>query len=47
MTQLDKNKTYTLDEFLLYVKEERAELYEGFLCLWHQHPLNMKGSLLI
>ncbi|WP_264371366.1 Uma2 family endonuclease [Virgibacillus necropolis] len=30
MTQLDKNKTYTLYEFLLYVKEEeRAELYEG------------------
>ncbi|MGY0691705.1 Uma2 family endonuclease [Virgibacillus sp. FSP13] len=29
MTQLDKNKTYTLDEFLLHVKEERAELYEG------------------
>lgn len=30
MSQLDKNQTYTLDEFLLYVKEEeRAELYEG------------------
>ncbi|MGY0691706.1 Uma2 family endonuclease [Virgibacillus sp. FSP13] len=29
MTHLDKNKTYTLDEFLLYVNEERAELYEG------------------
>ncbi|GGB31674.1 Uma2 family endonuclease [Virgibacillus dakarensis] len=29
MTQLDKNKTYSLNEFLLYVKEERAELYEG------------------
>ncbi|MEN1969443.1 Uma2 family endonuclease [Lentibacillus sp. N15] len=30
MTDLDKNKTYTLDEFLLYVKEEeRVELYEG------------------
>ncbi|MEW9676198.1 Uma2 family endonuclease [Lentibacillus sp. L22] len=30
MTQLDKDKTYSLDEFLLYVKEEeRAELYEG------------------
>lgn len=31
MTNFDKNKTYTLDEFLIYVKEEeRAELYEGF-----------------
>lgn len=30
MTQLDKNETYTLDEFIQYVKEEdRAELYEG------------------
>jgi Uma2 family endonuclease len=30
MSQLDNNQTYTLDEFLLYVKEEeRAELYEG------------------
>lgn len=30
MTQLEKNKTYILDEFLLYVKEEeRAERYEG------------------
>lgn len=30
MTQLDKNKTYTLNEFIHYVKEEeRAELYEG------------------
>lgn len=29
MANLDKNKTYTLDEFLLCVKEERAELYEG------------------
>lgn len=27
---LDRNKTYTLDEFLLCIKEEeRAELYEG------------------
>ncbi|MBP1968399.1 Uma2 family endonuclease [Virgibacillus natechei] len=29
MDHLDKNKTYTLDEFLFQVKEERAELYEG------------------
>src|SRR5690625_2149747 len=30
MSQLDKNKKYTLEEFLDYVKEEeRAELYEG------------------
>jgi len=30
MSQLDKNKKYTLEEFLAYVKEEdRAELYEG------------------
>ncbi|WP_430789054.1 Uma2 family endonuclease [Virgibacillus flavescens] len=30
MSQLDKNKLYTLDEFLLCVKEEeRAELYDG------------------
>ncbi|MBY7142271.1 Uma2 family endonuclease [Virgibacillus sp. NKC19-3] len=29
MSRLDENETYTLDEFLLYVKEERAELYEG------------------
>lgn len=29
MSDLDKNNTYTLDEFLLYVKEDRAELYEG------------------
>lgn len=29
MSDLDKNATYTLDEFLLHVKEERAELYEG------------------
>lgn len=26
---VDKDKIYTLDEFLLFVKEERAELYEG------------------
>ncbi|GAB3806066.1 Uma2 family endonuclease [Virgibacillus kimchii] len=30
MSQLDKNKKYTLEEFLDYVQEEeRAELYEG------------------
>ncbi|QKY69862.1 Uma2 family endonuclease [Lentibacillus sp. CBA3610] len=29
MSELDKNGFYTLDEFLLHVKEERAELYEG------------------
>ncbi|PAV30446.1 endonuclease [Virgibacillus profundi] len=30
MSQLDKNKYYSLEEFLDYVKEEeRAELYEG------------------
>ncbi|WP_164670831.1 Uma2 family endonuclease [Virgibacillus doumboii] len=30
MTQLDKNKKYTLGEFIQYVKEEeRAELHEG------------------
>jgi Uma2 family endonuclease len=30
MTQLDKDKKYTLEEFLDYIKEEeRAELYEG------------------
>ena len=30
MSQLDKNKLYSLEEFLDYVKEEeRAELYEG------------------
>lgn len=29
MSRLDKNQTYTLEEFLLYVNEERVELYEG------------------
>jgi len=29
LSRLDKNQTYTLEEFLLYVNEERVELYEG------------------
>jgi Uma2 family endonuclease len=29
MSQLEKNKIYTLEEFFLYVGEERVELYEG------------------
>ncbi|SHG23304.1 hypothetical protein [Ornithinibacillus halophilus] len=45
MSQLDKNQTYTLDEFLIYAKEEeRAELYEGTPVFWHQNHLNMRMS---
>ncbi|GAB3046678.1 Uma2 family endonuclease [Virgibacillus ainsalahensis] len=45
MTHLDKNKTYTLEEFLLYVKEERAELYEGIPVLMSPASYEHEGVI--